>query len=217
MGGAVTELILASASPRRSELLGALRLPFRCGPAAVDETSTPQEAPEALCCRLSFEKAQAVSRDFPDATVIGADTIVVLDGTILGKPSSPADAVAMLRALRGRPHEVLSAVSVCQEGAPPRQHLERSRVWMRAYTEAEIRAYVATRDPLDKAGAYAIQHPGFHPVARWEGCYASIVGLPLAAIARLLAQAGWRSPVEVAEACHRATGVACCQLAEGVL
>lgn len=213
----MAELILASVSPRRSELLAALRLPFRCVPAAIDEASTPQEAPEALCCRLSLAKAQAISRDFPDATVIGADTIVVLDGTILGKPSSSADAVAMLWALRGRPHDVLSAVSVCQAGAPPRQHLERSRVWMRAYTEAEIQAYVATGDPLDKAGAYAIQHPGFHPVARWEGCYASIVGLPLAAVARLLAQAGWRSPVRVAEACDRATGVTCCQLAEVVL
>ncbi len=158
------ELILASASPRRSELLAALGLPFRCVPASIDEASAPQEAPEALCCRLSLEKAQAILRDFPDATVIGADTIVVLDGMILGKPTSPADAIAMLRALRGRPHEVLSAVSVCQTGAPPRQHLERSKVWMRAYTEAEIQAYVASGDPLDKAGAYAIQHPGFHPV-----------------------------------------------------
>ncbi len=211
------ELILASASPRRSELLAALGLPFRCVPASIDEASAPQEAPEALCCRLSLEKAQAILRDFPDATVIGADTIVVLDGMILGKPASPADAIAMLRALRGRPHEVLSAVSVCQTGAPPRQHLERSKVWMRAYTEAEIQAYVASGDPLDKAGAYAIQHPGFHPVARWEGCYASIVGLPLAAIARLLVHAGWRSPVAAAEACRRVTGVACCQLAEGAI
>ena len=196
---------------------GVLEVHFKVEEGGFDEAGAPEEAPEALCGRLSLEKAQAILRDFPDATVIGADTIVVLDGMILGKPASPADAVAMLRALRGRPHEVLSAVSVCQAGAPPRQHLERSRVWMRAYTEAEIQTYVASGDPLDKAGAYAIQHPGFHPVARWEGCYASIVGLPLAAVARMLAHAGWRSPVAVAEACRRATGVACCQLAEGVL
>ncbi|MCD6291390.1 MAG: septum formation protein Maf [Anaerolineae bacterium] len=205
------ELILASASPRRRTLLAALGLAFQCVPAKIDESPASGERPEDLVRRLSLAKAQAVARSYPGATVIGADTIVVLDDAVLGKPATPERAMAMLQALRGRAHEVLTAVSVCRGREEPLQRLNRSRIWMRTYTDEEIAAYVASRDPLDKAGAYAIQHPGFRPVERWEGCYASIVGLPLADVAELLQRLGWRIPTSVAQACHGVTGVPCCQ------
>jgi MAF protein len=161
--------------------------------------------------RLSSAKAQAAARAFPKATVIGADTIVVLDGMVLGKPSTAEEAVTMLRALRGRAHEVLSAVTLCQGDRRSLQCLNRSRVWMRAYSDEESAAYVASGDPLDKAGAYAIQHPWFRPATRWEGCYASVMGLPLADVAALLKQAGWEVPVPVAQACRSEIEMTCCQ------
>ncbi|HEY65943.1 MAG TPA: septum formation inhibitor Maf [Caldilineae bacterium] len=204
------ELILASASPRRRELLSTLGLAFRCVPAEIDESMAAGEAPEALVCRLSLSKAEAIAREFPGATVIGADTIVVLDGEVLGKPRTPEEAARMLRRLRDRAHEVLTAIAVCR-GDQTIQRLNRTQVWMRAYSEEEIAAYVASGDPLDKAGAYAIQHPGFRPVARWDGCYASIVGLPLADVAAALEEVGWKISTRVADACRNVTGVRCCQ------
>ncbi len=209
------ELILASASPRRRELLAALGLPFRCITANVDETPIPDEPPEALALRLSLAKARAIASAFSQATIIGADTIVVLDGRILGKPATPEEATAMLKALRGRMHEVLSAVTIYRKGRPPLQALTRSRIWMRAYSDAEIAAYVASGDPMDKAGAYAIQHPQFRPAERWEGCYASIMGLPLAEVAALLRKAGWTIPHPIAPACRRVIQAPCCQEQSG--
>ncbi|MCS7221942.1 MAG: Maf family protein [Anaerolineae bacterium] len=208
------KLILASGSPRRRELLGALGIAFETIAADIDESAMPDEAPEALACRLSLEKAQVISRAFPEATVIGADTIVVLDQLVLGKPRSETEAIAMLKALRGRRHEVLSAVTLCRGALPLLQRLNRSYVWMRTYSDEEIAQYVASGDPLDKAGAYAIQHEGFRPVARWEGCYASIVGLPLGEVAALLRKAGWHIAVSVPDACRQVTGKPCCQQGE---
>ncbi len=207
-------LILASASPRRRDLLAALGLTFQCVSTDIDESGRAGEAPEELACRLSREKALAVAREFPTATVIGADTIVVLDGVVLGKPETPEGAVDMLRRLRDRAHEVLTAVTVCRGRDRVVQRLNRSRVWMRGYTDEEIAAYVASGDPLDKAGAYAIQHPGFRPVARWEGCYAGIMGFPLGDVAALLEQMGWAVSRDVAEVCRAVTGERCCQAGE---
>jgi septum formation protein len=206
-------LILASSSPRRREFMRALGLPFVIHVADVDERNGEGEPPDALVARLSREKAQAVAVRYPYATVIGADTIVTLDGQLLGKPAGPEDATAMLRALRDRPHEVYSGVTLCPpepRGAEPRTVVVDSTVWMRPYGDDEIAAYVGSGDPLDKAGAYAIQNVAFHPVARMRGCYASVMGLPLCALARLLGQVGIATPTPATKVCASLTGVACC-------
>jgi septum formation protein len=211
MGSLNALLILASASPRRRQFLALLGLPFQIRVADVDERNGKGESSEALVARLSLAKAQAVAASCPHAIVVGADTVVTLDGAILGKPAGRRDAAAMLRRLRGRSHEVYSGVSVCQPNAgKPLTTVVKSTVWMRRYSDAEIAAYVASGDPLDKAGAYGIQHAGFHPVARLQGCYASVMGLPVAHLARLLAQAGIQPPVDVRAACRTLTGVPCC-------
>jgi len=204
-------LILASASPRRQELLKALGLPFIVVPAEVDERQQTSESAAALVQSLSQAKAAAVAARYPDAVIVGADTVVVLDGLVLGKPADAAEAGRMLRALRGRAHLVYSAVTALA-AATGRQAtaVSESRVWLRNYREAEIAAYVASGDPLDKAGAYAIQHRDFTPVARITGCYASVMGLPLGHLARVLAAVGVAVPVDVAQACQAATGAECC-------
>ena len=205
-------LVLASRSPRRRDLLAALELPFFVHVAAVDEAQAEREAPQALVRRLSRAKAAAVAAAHPGGTiVIGADTVVVLDGEVLGKPRDAEDARQTLRALRNRSHSVYSAVAVL-EAASERQALAvcESQVWMRDYDEAEIAIYVAGGDPMDKAGSYAIQHQGFAPVMRIEGCYASVMGLPLGHLARALADLGVVIPLDVAKACTAITGADCC-------
>ena len=150
-------LILASGSPRRREFMDALGLAFEIHVADIDERNGDGESPRDLVARLSREKARAVAVRYPHAVVIGADTVVALDGQILGKPAGPSEAAEMLRRLRDRPHEVCSGVTVC----PPRgmgdarTAVSASTVWMRPYSDGEIAAYVASGDPLDKAGAYA--------------------------------------------------------------
>jgi MAF protein len=204
-------LILASASPRRRALLGALGLPFAIQVADVEEDTRDGESPHALVARLSREKALVVATVRPEAVVIGADTIVTLDGGLLGKPAGPGEAAGMLRRLRDRAHKVYSGVTVCPAGGgTPRMAVVASTVWMRAYTEDEIAAYVDSGDPLDKAGAYAIQNEAFHPVARMRGCYASVMGLPLRVLADLLSRVGIRPSIEVAAACTAHTGAPCC-------
>lgn len=204
-------LILASGSPRRREFMHALGLSLAIRAADIDERTGDGERPQDLVARLSREKAQAVAAQEPDAVVIGADTIVTLDGAMLGKPDGADDAASMLRHLRDRPHAVYSGVTVCIAGAgEPLTTVVGTTVWMRAYTDDEIAAYVATGDPLDKAGAYAIQHPGFAPVARIEGCYASVMGLPVQELVRLLAWAGIVPPVDAGRACTSLTGFPCC-------
>ncbi len=139
---------------------------FNIDAADVDETALPGEPPDALACRLCRSKAAAVAARHPGATVLAADTMVALDDMLLGKPADALDAAAMLRLLRGRTHQVYTAVCVANDGSLASQ-LSISDVTMRPYSDAEIAAYVATGDPLDKAGAYAIQHPVFAPVAAW--------------------------------------------------
>jgi len=216
------KLILASGSPRRQEFMRALGLSFAIRVADIDERTGDGEQPKDLVARLSREKARAVAVQEPGAVVIGADTIVTLDGAMLGKPADPDDAVHMLRQLRDRPHAVYSGVTVCPAGrkearAAVETAVVGTTVWMRAYTDDEIAAYVDTGDPLDKAGAYAIQHPGFAPVARIEGCYASVMGLPIQELVRLLARAGIVSPVDAGQACSSLTGFPCCRGTDVVL
>ncbi len=207
----VPDLILASQSPRRQQLLAALGLTFIVDAADVDETPLPGEEPDAMVCRLCRVKAQAVAERCPGRVVLAADTTVVLDGALLGKPANSAEAVTMLRALRGRTHQVFTAVCVAADGTLM-SRFSRSDVIMRPYSDAEIAAYVATGDPLDKAGAYAIQHPLFAPVAAWEGCYAGIMGLPLRLVKAMLAEAGVKAPGDVTAVCRGLNGGRCCEI-----
>jgi septum formation protein len=202
-------LILASVSPRRAALLAGLGVEFTVVAPGVDELPRYGEAPDELVLRLSQEKAQAVGALHPEAVVLAADTVVVHKATALGKPADAADAVEMLRALRGRVHQVYTAVSVVSNGNVA-SRLSASDVWMRDYSDAEIRAYVASGDPLDKAGAYAIQHPAFAPVDHFDGCFTAIMGLPVAIAAEMLKQAGIGVPADGRAACEQYTE-RCCQ------
>jgi len=156
-------------------------------PSRVDETLAPDAPVPAQIAGLALAKAREVAARLSRGIVLGADTLVVLDGCPFGKPPSPGEARRMLLALRGRAHEVLTAVAVVEAPAG-REATETvaSRVLMRAYTAAELEAYIATPEPYDKAGAYAVQGDGARLVERVEGCYTNVVGLPLAATARLL-------------------------------
>jgi len=201
-------ILLASASPRRRELLAYLGLPFSVVAADVDETDGDGESPQAMVQRLSQAKALAVVAQHPRGLVIAADTTVALDGASLGKPADAAEATAMLRALRGRSHQVYSGLTVAQDGQTITE-LAESEVWMRDYSDQEIAHYVASGDPLDKAGAYAVQHAGFHPAERVEGCFASVMGFPLCHLARTLARLGVTVPADVPAACRAHTGFVC--------
>jgi septum formation protein len=185
-------LILASGSPRRRELLAELGLPFEVRTAAVDETPQPGETPEALVRRLSREKALAVAVQVaPGSIILAADTIVVLGGQSLGKPANAEEATAMLRALRGRTHRVLTAITLLDTARDVLiADLAATDVTMRDYSEEEIAAYVASGDPFDKAGAYAIQGGAAGFVAAVDGDVDNVVGLPLALVRELLAAAG---------------------------
>jgi MAF protein len=186
-------LILASSSPRRRSIHDALGLPFDVAPADVDESQRAGEEPGDLAARLAVAKASAVAERFPGRLAIGSDTVVALNNESLGKPVSAEDAARMLRALRGRVHIVITAVAVARagdNGIETWHATDATRVWMRDYGEDEISAYVASGDPMDKAGAYAVQHPVFRPVARLEGCYLTVVGLSLPALSSVLVRAG---------------------------
>lgn len=183
-------LILASASPRRRELLERLTTEFHVVPADIDETVTGASLPDAVV-GLALRKARAVAARLGHGVVLGADTVVVVDGDVLGKPAGPADAEAMLRRLRGRRHQVITGLAVI-DAASGRTASDAvtTEVVMRDYDEATIRTYVAGGEPLDKAGAYAIQEGGAALVAAWTGPYSNVVGLPLGAAYRLLAAFG---------------------------
>jgi septum formation protein len=199
----IRRLILASGSPRRRQLLSLLGLPFVIKAAGVDETQLQGEAPTELVLRVSQAKVSAVSDVRTDELVIAADTIVVSDGQVLGKPDDPDDATRMLRHLRGRPHLVYSGVSVWHPASRRmRCELGESTVWMREYTDTEIGVYVDSGDPMDKAGAYAIQHPVFAPASRVEGCWLNVMGLPLCHLGRALARFGVVVPANIGVTCQ---------------
>jgi len=185
----VRPLVLASSSPRRAELLQAAGLPFVIRAAAIDETRHPDESPDAYVRRLAVAKASAVAAT-PDELVLGADTVVVAGAACLGKPVDAADAAAMLRLLAGRSHDVLTGVALVRRGAPLSVDVAATRVTFGALTEAAVAWYVATPEPYDKAGGYAVQGLASRFVTAIEGSYANVVGLPVELVCRLLAQAG---------------------------
>jgi len=185
----MSHLILASASPRRSELLKQIGLNFQVQPADIDETPWPAESPERYVDRLACEKALAVSREHPGSLVIGSDTSVVQDGNILGKPESEQQAAATLHGLSGATHQVMTAVALVW-GDQCRSQVVVTDVTFRVLGAEEIEAYVASGEPMDKAGGYGIQGLGGIFVSALEGSYSAVVGLPLQETAGLLAEAG---------------------------
>jgi septum formation protein len=191
-----TSLVLASASPRRRELLGQLGLRFTVAAADIDETPRPDEAPEAYVLRLAREKARAVASRFPGAWVLAADTTVVLGRELLGKPRDAAEAREMLSRLSGRTHEVHTGVALA--GRAEEALVVRTRVTFRTLGPEEIAWYASSGEPLDKAGAYAVQGKGGFLVEALEGSPTNVIGLPLGETLALLARAGvplpWSTP-----------------------
>jgi septum formation protein len=218
------QLVLASSSPRRQIFLRRLGLEFVAVTAGVDETPDPGEGPVELAARLAVAKANAVaatirSRDL-DAlagrqVVLAADTVVAIGTQLLGKPADAAEAREMLLQLRGRAHHVHTGVAVMEVESGRFEHLVNSTtVWMRNYSEKEIEQYVATGDPFDKAGAYAIQHPDFAPVEAIDGCSSGVIGLPLGTVVALLRPylgTEWGERLELAPVCEAETAFRCCQ------
>jgi septum formation protein len=191
-----SELVLASASPRRRELLAALGMPFEVEPADIDETLLAGEGPGTAAARLARMKAEAVFRNRPNAVVLGADTLVIVERQTLGKPADAEEAAAMLRALRGREHTVVTGVAlVSSSTSPPVTATPETVVTMRSYTDAEIAASIAAQTPFDKAGGYAIQDTMFAPVATTSGCFCNVVGLPLWLVYRMLKHSVHHLPV----------------------
>jgi MAF protein len=184
----VEKFILASSSPRRRELLSLTGIPFEVKPVDVDESRLPGEPPPDYVTRLSQLKARRAAQvSGGPALLLAADTIVAVGDDLLGKPRDADEARAMLTRLRGRSHHVYSAVTLLDtQSGREVTDLAATEVPMRAYGDDEIAAYIATGDPFDKAGAYAIQHRGFTPVAEMSGCFASVMGLPLCHLLRSL-------------------------------
>ena len=180
-------IILASASPRRKELLQQIGIAFTTAPAHVDERALAGEEPEAYAVRVALDKARTAAKKFSSGVIIAADTIVVLEGVILGKPADAADAERMLKMLSGQMHTVITGLAVMDAGAG--KALTRTaitRVWFRNLSPERITSYVASGEPLDKAGAYGIQGKGALLVERIEGCYFNVVGLPLPLLDEML-------------------------------
>lgn len=182
--------MLASSSPRRRQLLLQLGLEFTVVPSRVEERPTSEE-PSEVVEKLAFTKAREVAARVSDALVIGADTLVVLDRKVLGKPTSPDEAVKMLLELQGKWHKVLTGVAVIDtcSGRAVVDH-ETTRVFMRQLTEAAIRAYVETGEPMDKAGSYAVQGLGAAIVEKVDGCFYNVVGLPVPKLCKILEEFG---------------------------
>lgn len=197
-------IFLASASPRRRELLAWLGWDFIVRAVDIDETPLENEDPQAYVCRLAAGKAEAAAAHAGNGSIIlAADTTVVHQGEIMGKPADAAEADAMLRRLRNQPHQVCSAFALVSSSEIKKQaDLCVSQVPMRNYSDEEIAAYVESGDPLDKAGAYGIQNRDFHPVEGFKGCFANVMGLPLCHLARSLRQFGLTTDVDIAAACR---------------
>lgn len=224
------QIILASNSPRRHRFFHDLGIPFLAESADIDESPEPDESPTETVARLALAKTLTVAGRYtlraaksgadPPANilVIGADTVVAIEGEVLGKPADTTEARSMLIRLRARPHQVHTALAVTlvAGGELKCQHslINTTTVRMRAYSDEEIAAYIATGDPMDKAGAYAIQHPEFRPVKSLSGCPAGVMGLPAADLLHLLSSLNitpQRSPLQV---CPAMTGLKCCQMTD---
>lgn len=212
------KVILASASPRRRRFLTELGIVHTATAADMDESPQSEESPQRLALRLARSKATIVADTLPTdqrpALVLGADTVVAQEGLLLGKPADTAEATAMLMTLRGRVHQVHTAlvvIHVDQKILTERSILNTTHVTMRAYTDDEIARYVASGDPFDKAGGYAIQHRGFDPVARLDGCPSGVMGMPVADLLAILVDFGVTTTCPVAPVCQALTGLPCCQ------
>jgi len=179
-------LVLASASPRRRELLAAAGYQFEVVPSEIPEIPQTGEAPETFAQRIAREKASDVARRRPGAYVLGADTVVVVDGILLGKPTNRAEARRMLRALSGRAHRVLTGVALVTPAGTVDSALVESRVEFRALSASDIEAYLDLEEPYDKAGAYAVQGYARQFIAAVHGSYSNVVGLPMELISELL-------------------------------
>jgi len=191
-----------------------MAITFDVQSADIDESPCPGEDPERLVRRLSLAKAEAIERD---GIIVAADTVVVSDLCVLGKPTSPQEATRTLRSLRGRSHHVYTGIAVLDRNrARACVQVAASPVRMREYSDDEIAAYVASGDPMDKAGAYAIQHQGFSPVAAIEGCYANVMGFPICHLYRLLTAWDLLAPVHPLACCPMAQREPC-PYAEDVL
>lgn len=204
-------LILASNSPRRHQLLALGGWVFCVHVADIDESVRPGESPCDYVERLAREKVSAVAAYHPaDTVIIGADTTVVIEGDILGKPADVAQARAMLTRLRGQVHQVYTGIAALRlRDSRLLSEVVCTDVPMRNYSDDEIERYIRSGDPMDKAGAYGIQNPEFQPVARMDGCYASVMGLPLCSLARLLTQLQVPPRADVAANCQKALSYSC--------
>ncbi len=199
-------ILLASASPRRRELVKLVGLPIETAAADIEEVPLPGESAADMAARLSQDKAARVLQFISSPSwrvLLASDTVVSLEGEPLGKPRDAAEARSMLQRLRGRVHQVYTAITLFDRQAGRwLTDLACSAVPMRNYTDAEIEAYIATGDPFDKAGAYAIQHDGFSPVENFTHCFANVMGLPLCHVVRTLRQLGVEVPNNVPSLCQ---------------
>jgi nucleoside triphosphate pyrophosphatase len=187
----ICRVVLASGSPRRHQLLNLIGIEHEVNPSNIDETMRPREAPRRHAERLAREKASTVAVRDPDLITIGADTVVVVNRKVLGKPADTSDAARMLGMLSGREHTVITAVAVAR-GRKLRSAIEEVRVKFRRLRDDEIEAYIATGEPMDKAGAYGIQGFGATIVERIEGDYFAVMGLPLVRLVGLMRDVGVR-------------------------
>ncbi len=180
-------IVLASASPRRSELLRNAAIPFRVKPGHVPEYPNPGESPLAYCQRLARDKARAVQSQFPDCFILGADTVVIVDEHLLEKPQDAEDAVRMIKLMLDRSHLVTTGVCLIAPGGKVEDiRSETTEVTFSSMTDEEIRSYVATGEPMDKAGAYGIQGVASRWIRRVDGCYFNVMGLPIGLVYRML-------------------------------
>lgn len=211
------QLILASQSPRRYELLNWTGLPFQVQATHVDEQPNDHESPATLAARLALFKARAAS-SAEGEWILAADTVVAVGDLSLGKPSTEKEARIMLNQLHNNLHEVHTGIALRDPGKG-REVVCRvtTRVWMRDYTDAEIEAYIHSGDPFDKAGGYAIQHAGFHPVQQIDCCYANVVGLPLCAVLARLRDWGIHIPLDIPTLCRQHFGYLCPAMDEGII
>ena len=210
-------MILASSSPRRRDLLSLLGIDFQVLTSDVDENVKPGENPKTYVLRLAQEKARSVSYLIgTDQVIIAADTAVVDGNQILGKPVNKEEALTMLRSLRARTHQVLTGLAVWDpEDRKLQEDLCITEVQMRSFQETDMEAYVASGDPLDKAGAYAIQNSSFNPVQRITGCYSNVVGLPLCHLTEILQHLELKIPILATQGCRSAQEYNC-QLIEKI-
>ncbi len=188
------KLILASQSPRRTTLMTEAGYEFDVQPAAIEEKVDPTQTPTNNAMALALQKARWVASRQKHCFVIGADTLVVLDEKIIGKPTDPDDAERILAWISGRPHQVITGVAVINPESQSFTDATASTVQIKTLTREEIRAYIKTGEPMDKAGAYAIQGQGAFMVTSWSGPFDNIVGLPVDSLRTLLREAGYRHP-----------------------